>query len=129
MIRISAIFQNEFIRNLVTLSSGTLIAQAIPMLATLVLSRLYSPSEMGEWGVFSSYASILAVIACLRYENAIVKPLRVLDAYNLSFLSIFMASSFTLVLYGIVFFVDVFQYDDFCSLSRKALYVLPLYVL
>ena len=71
----------------------------------------------------------LAVIACLRYENAIVKPLRVLDAYNLSFLSIFMASSFTLVLYGIVFFVDVFQYDDFCSLSRKALYVLPLYVL
>ena len=121
MIRISAIFQNEFIRNLVTLSSGTLIAQAIPMLATLVLSRLYSPPEMGEWGVFSSYASILAVIACLRYENAIVKPLRVLDAYNLSFLSIFMASSFTLVLYGLVFFVDVFQYDDFCSLSRKAL--------
>ena len=57
------VFQNEFIRNLVTLSSGTLIAQAIPMLATLVLSRLYSPSEMGEWGVFSSYASILAVIS------------------------------------------------------------------
>ena len=105
MIRISAIFQNEFIRNLVTLSSGTLIAQAIPMLATLVLSRLYSPSEMGEWGVFSSYASILAVIACLRDGNAIVKPLRVLDAYNLSFLSIFMGLFSSLMFFNMTIFV------------------------
>lgn len=129
MIRISAVFQNEFVRNLITLSSGTVIAQVIPMLATLVLSRLYSPAEMGEWGVFSSYASILGVVACLRYDNAIVKPLRVLDAYNLSFLSIFIALSFTLVLYGGVLFADVFQFDRCFSLSRKALYLLPLYVL
>ncbi len=129
MIRISAIFQNEFIRNLITLSSGTVIAQVIPMLATLILSRLYSPGEMGEWGVFSSYASILGVIASLRYDNAIVKPLRVLDAYNLAFLSIFIALSFTLVLYGIVWGADVFRFDHFFSLNRKGLYILPLYVL
>ena len=129
MTRIPSIFQNEFIRNLITLSSGTVIAQAIPMLATLVLSRLYSPSEMGEWGVFSSYASILGVMACLRYDNAIVKPLQVVDAYNLSFLSIFIALLFVIGLYGLVFFVDIFQYDSFFSLSKKTLYLLPLYVL
>lgn len=129
MARISSIFQNEFIRNLITLSSGTVIAQVIPMLATLVLSRLYSPSEMGEWGVFSSYASILGVMACLRYDNAIVKPLRVLDAYNLTFLAIFIAFFFTLILYGIILFVNVFWFYRFFSLSRSALYLLPVYAL
>ncbi len=121
--------KNDFARNLVTLSSGTLIAQAIPMLATLVLSRLYSPAEMGEWGVFSSCASILAVIGCLRYENAIVKPSRRVDAYNLAFVSILIALAFTGCLYLIVFAVDIFRFNHWFSLGREALYILPFYVL
>ena len=93
------ILKNEFTRNLLTLSSGTVIAQIIPMLATLILSRLYTPDEMGEWGIFSSYAAILSVIACLKYDNAIVKPVRVVDAYNLSFISVVIGLIFISLLY------------------------------
>ena len=128
MIRLLVISKNEFIRNLLTLSSGTVIAQIIPMLATLVLSRIYTPNEMGEWGVFSSYASVLAVIGCLRYDNAIVKPLRITDSYNLAFASIFIALFFTLLLYLIVAFIDVFDLTGGLSLHKTTMYILPLYV-
>ncbi len=110
------------------MSSGTVIAQIIPMLATLVLSRIYTPNEMGEWGVFSSYASVLAVIGCLRYDNAIVKPLRITDSYNLAFASIFIALFFTLLLYLIVAFIDVFDLTGGLSLHKTTMYILPLYV-
>ncbi|MCY6331578.1 oligosaccharide flippase family protein [Bacteroides fragilis] len=121
--------KNEFTRNLLTLSSGTVIAQIIPMLATLILSRLYTPDEMGEWGIFSSYAAILSVIACLKYDNAIVKPVRVVDAYNLSFISVVIGLIFISLLYILILIVDAFQYDYLFQLSRTSIYILPLYVL
>lgn len=121
--------RNEFARNLLTLSFGTVIAQVIPMLATLILSRLYTPDDMGEWGVFSSYAAILSVVGCLRYDNAIVKPLRIIDAYNLSFISVVIGLIFTLLFYLTLILVSVTQYNQLISLSKVAIYALPLYVL
>jgi O-antigen/teichoic acid export membrane protein len=57
-----------------TLMSGTVIAQAIPVLLSPVLSRIYSPAEFGVFSLFSSIASAAAVIATFRYELAIMLP-------------------------------------------------------
>lgn len=130
MVNLKNIFKSEFSKNLFTLSSGTAVAQAIPMLATLILSRLYSPSEMGAWGLFASYTAVLSVIGCLRYDYAIVKPFRIIDSNNLSFISIAIAFIFVIVLYCILAVIEYFpQLRKLFPLSDMALGILPLYVL
>jgi O-antigen/teichoic acid export membrane protein len=62
------------------LMSGTTAAQAIGILATPVLTRLYAPEAFGLVAVFGAVASLLGVIACLRYELAIPLPADDTDA-------------------------------------------------
>ena len=55
------------------LSFGNIIMYILPFLVTPILSRLYEKEDFGEWGVFSSFISIVTVLIFLGYENAIVK--------------------------------------------------------
>lgn len=62
---------NSFARGVAVLSSGTVGAQILLLLAAPILTRLYSPEDFGVLAVFVSVLSILGVIAALRYELAI----------------------------------------------------------
>ncbi|MEL4427502.1 oligosaccharide flippase family protein [Shewanella indica] len=67
------IIQNEFFKNVVTLFSGTVIAQLIPLLISPVLTRLYNPSEFGILALYISLSAMISVIATGRYEFSIVQ--------------------------------------------------------
>lgn len=80
----------RFARNVLTLASGTALAQLATVLATPVLSRLYGPEAFGVLGVLLAVAAPLGAIAGLKYELAIVIENRLasaLDALRLVFLS------------------------------------------
>lgn len=66
--------KKSFLRSVVTVSAGTMIAQAVGILFQPVVSRLYTPSDMGLLANFMAITSVLAVIASGCYENAIVLP-------------------------------------------------------
>lgn len=59
---------------IVTLLSGTAIAQAIPVAGLPILTRIYDPSQMGVLALFASVTSVLAIVASGRYEQAIILP-------------------------------------------------------
>lgn len=61
----------DLIRPVLILISGTAGAQAITLLLSPVLSRLYSPSDFGFLAVFVSLTSIFGVLACTRLDYAI----------------------------------------------------------
>ena len=61
-------------KHILTLGAGTLVAQLIPVLASVVLARIYSADAYGDWGIFLSVVSLLAVAATGQYELAIVRP-------------------------------------------------------
>lgn len=122
----SRLRHSPFVVNLATLSTGTIIAQIIPFFATVILSRLYNPDEMGEWGVFSSYASIFAIIGTLRYDGAIVRAKNDTDAYNLTYISIFFSLSFTILVCIIAVVVYFFNVDT--ALAANVLWLLPIYI-
>lgn len=92
----------EFTRNVLTLLTGTTIAQAIPVLIAPVLTRLYSPKDFGLAALFFSVTSILGVIANGRYELAIVLPVEDEDAINITALAILIAASLSIFLLLIV---------------------------
>ena len=67
----SKLLRGRFARRLTLLSGGTFFGQAILMLSSPVLTRLYAPAEFGALAVFSALASMLVVMIALRYEFAV----------------------------------------------------------
>lgn len=63
-----------FASNVLTLVTGTTIAQIITILASPIITRLYGPEAFGLVALFTSITGILGVIVCLRYELAIMLP-------------------------------------------------------
>jgi O-antigen/teichoic acid export membrane protein len=70
--RILRVLNSTTNRNVATLVGATALAQVIQLLATPFLTRIYSPVFFAPFQVFTSLASVLAVVATLRYEMAIV---------------------------------------------------------
>lgn len=64
----------DFRKDVGRLAAGAGFAQAISLTAAPIISRLYSPDSYGAAGVFTSWVGILAVVACLRYEQATLLP-------------------------------------------------------
>ncbi|MEN6460582.1 MAG: oligosaccharide flippase family protein [Syntrophomonas sp.] len=87
----------SFSRNVVTLMSGTTIAQALLILVSPILTRLYSPDDFGIYALYISILGILSVISCWRYELAIVLPEEDDDAANLLVLSILICVGMALL--------------------------------
>lgn len=60
-----------FARNVAVMLTGTVAGQAISLALSPLLTRLFSPTEFGQLGVYSSALMILAMIASLGLELAI----------------------------------------------------------
>ena len=74
---------SSFAADVLKLVTGTTIAQVITILAAPAITRLYSPEAFEILAIFTSITSILGVIACLRYEMAIMLPKTNEEAANL----------------------------------------------
>lgn len=61
-----------FLRNVLVLSGGTLVSQVIGILAYPILGRVFSPTDMGLFGLFTSFTWLASDVSTLRFETAIV---------------------------------------------------------
>ena len=122
--------KSEFTRNVLTLMTGTTIAQAIPIAISPILTRIYSPEDFGVFALYMSLASILSVIATGRYELAIMLPKKDGDAKSLVVLSILITIGVTFLSFVLIYlFHDkLVQLLDNESISIW-LYFVPLSVL
>ena len=68
----SKVITKSFSRRFFEFSFGTIIAQALSLLLMPVVSRLYSPSEMGDYAIFVSLSTILSIVVNLRLDVPIV---------------------------------------------------------
>ena len=84
----SKIVKSEFVRNVLTLMTGTAIAQAIPVLISPILTRLYTPEDFAVLALFMSVVVIIGAISTARYELAIMLPKHKRDAVNILALSL-----------------------------------------
>jgi O-antigen/teichoic acid export membrane protein len=75
-------FRSEFVRNAATLITGTTIAQAIPILVSPIMARLYSPQDYGLLAVYMSIVGLLAITATGAYTHAIILAEKNEDAIN-----------------------------------------------
>ncbi|MCW5514646.1 lipopolysaccharide biosynthesis protein [Muriicola sp. Z0-33] len=117
--------KSEFSKNVSSQILGTGIAQALPFLATPVLTRLYTESDFAAYTSFFAIATIFAVAVGGKYQMAIVLPKSAKEALRLFTLSLYItfAYSLLLALLTILFY-------DFIDLNiGQLIYLVPLYVL
>lgn len=80
--------RGRFGRSVAVLAGGTASGQAIVALASPIITRLYTPEDLGFLAVFSSILAMVSVLAALRYELAIPLPQDDADAAALVALSL-----------------------------------------
>jgi lipopolysaccharide exporter len=97
--------KSSFSGDVVKLVGGTAFAQVLSILASPIITRIYGPEAYGLSALFTSIAAIIAIIACLRYELAIMLPEKEVESLNLLALSLLLAAM-TGVVTAIVFWLS-----------------------
>ena len=66
--------ESSFIKDVIKITSGTALGQAVVVLFSPILTRLYSPGDFGVFAVYASLLGVITVIGSMRYELAIPLP-------------------------------------------------------
>ncbi|MFM9420307.1 lipopolysaccharide biosynthesis protein [Thermus scotoductus] len=82
--------KGSFARGVLAIGGGTALAQLVAVLFSPILSRLYTPEQLGIWGLFVSFVGLASVATSLRYEVAIVAARNDEDAMELTHSSLFL---------------------------------------
>ena len=90
---------NEFARNVLTLMTGTVLAQAIPIAIIPILTRIFSPEDFGVLALYGAIVSVMSAIATGRYEIAVMLPKEDADAKVLLQISAIIAFVISLLLF------------------------------
>lgn len=95
---IAFLYRSAYIRDVLTLMTGTAIAQVIPLLLMPVVSRLYTPADMAIFATYMSVISIFGSFISLKYDLAIILPEKDEDSMGLTILSIIIALVISILL-------------------------------
>jgi len=122
--------RNKFVRNVFIMATGTAAAQAVALLSSPIITRLYGPEAYGMMGVFASTAQIIIPIAALTYPVAIVLPKSDQDAKGIMRLSIYIAIALSILsLILIMLFnqsiIKIFNIEEIASY----IYLFPIVIL
>ncbi len=74
--------QSPFIKNVLTVFTGTVLAQLLPLLVAPFLTRLYTPDDFGIFALYLSVITVAGVLATARYEMAITLLSKVQEAFS-----------------------------------------------
>lgn len=70
--RLKKVGEAPFLRAVAVLSSGQMLAMILPILAAPLLGRLYLPSDYGVLAQYMAPAAVLAVLASLQFQHAVI---------------------------------------------------------
>jgi len=120
--------QNSYLLQILTLMTGTLMAQVVLLAFIPILTRLYTPTEFGNYSLFFILSTIIGSVSSLRYEQAIMLPKSDRDAQVLLFISALLTVGISLILAMVLILFYDFFLDYFNNLSYLV-WLLPFSVL
>lgn len=99
------LLKHDFVKSVTVLMTGTVLAQVIAFLISPVLTRIYTPEEMGDLNVYIRVVAFLSAFATARFELSLPLPKKDEHSYLLYRLSLKIASY---MLSGIILFFSVY---------------------
>lgn len=79
--------------------TGTVLASIIPALIQPLLTRIYTPSDFGLYGLYFALVGIFTAVAALRYELAVPLPKSDKDADQLAMLTCLVSCMVACILF------------------------------
>jgi O-antigen/teichoic acid export membrane protein len=67
-----AVRNSEFLRGVMIIGLGSVVAQLLPVLLTPFITRIYSPHDVGMLGLYTSFIGFASGALALGYPQAIV---------------------------------------------------------
>lgn len=99
--------KDDFSKNTLTLMTGSALAQALSLAVSPILTRLYTPEDFGTFALFVAVTGVFSVVACGRYEVAVLLPASDEEALHLVALAGLLLTMVTLmVLLAVWLFAD-----------------------
>ncbi|WP_346817708.1 oligosaccharide flippase family protein [Bacillus paramobilis] len=114
-----------FLNSILTMMTGTVLAQIITLLSTFLLSRLYGPADFGELALFISLSGIVGIISSFSYELAIVIPKKDEEAFSIVFIGFIIVLIVTVVT-SLVIGLSYFYYGQDRSWNSIWLIMFPI---
>ena len=116
--------KSEFTRNVLTLMTGTSIAQAIPVAISPILTRIYTPEDFGVFASYIGFVGILGALSVGRLDMAIMLPRKNEDAIRIILVALIISLIFVFIQYFSIFTMDrLEEYTNFSILSWH--YLIP----
>lgn len=106
--------KSDFVKYLMILLSGTVIAQLFSYVLAPIITRLYTPEETGELGLFIRIIAVGAAIATARYELALPIAKTHAHSFRLYLIAIRIAVFVTIASF-IILLVPIIQGSDSIS--------------
>lgn len=72
LVRLRQMVGSASLQAVVMLMGGNVVATALPILAAPILGRIYAPAEYGALAQYMAPAAVLAVLASLQFQHAII---------------------------------------------------------
>lgn len=119
--------KKDFVKNVLTLITGSFISQGILFLVIPVLTRLFDKDTFGIYLLFTSSLYILRPLTSLSLELVILIPKRNKDAINLLFTSFLIGFILNFILLVIIYFLKDFILSYFnITTIGSSIYLIPL---
>ncbi|NBJ70850.1 MULTISPECIES: lipopolysaccharide biosynthesis protein [Clostridia] len=117
MRKIKKIFEDKsFIKAVISLTSGSFFAQTLTILASPLLTRIFSPQELGVYTLVLTAEGLFAGIICGRYDVSIVYEQdenKVFALIKSSSLITFFLSLIISISYGSYYFIFNEEYSSY----------------
>ncbi len=76
-------FNNDFVKSVATLVTGTVLAQIVVFLVSPIISRFYTPVEVANFSIYTRIIILVSTLATARFESALALPKRNEHAFTL----------------------------------------------
>lgn len=115
-------------RFLIILMTGTVSAQVVNILSSLILTRLYEPSDFGFFSLYVALSTQISSIASLKYEQAIMIPKFRRSGLDVSSVALICIFFVTLLLFIFCFYCFYIYPIDYFLQINEAILILPISV-
>lgn len=115
----------KYLKQFLSLFSGTSMSQIIPLIVTPFLTRIYTPAAFAEYAIYIAIVTILFVFATGRYELALLSPKNKRNLYSLFFVPIGISLLFNIMLFTFLFLFGktILLYLNYTVLIKWQLFI------
>lgn len=106
---------------------GSVASQALPLLAAPLLTRLYDPESFGEFGLYVAVTSILAAIANLKYDHAVLLAKNAVAAFHVFAICVVSTAAIAVLMSLVILMApDAWFGSRWFSVNRTHALLLPI---